>query len=65
MARNVKHIMRGDLDIATAQILDRISSVALLGPSLRGPCLRLELAKKGLLTIWIGKGLPSNEKYIP
>ena len=45
MARNVKHIMSGDLDIATIQILDHISSVALVGPSLRGPGLSREEAR--------------------
>ena len=41
-ARNIKHIMRGDLDIATVQILDHISSVTFMGPSLRGPGLSRE-----------------------
>ena len=40
-----KHIMRGDLGIATVQILDHISSVAFVGPSLRGPGLLREEAR--------------------
>ena len=39
------HIMRGDLDIATAHILDHISSVTFVGQSLRGPGLSREEAK--------------------
>ena len=45
MARNVKHIMKGDLDVATVQILDHISSVAFVGPSLSGPGLSREEAR--------------------
>ena len=45
MARNVKHIMRGDLDIATVQINNHISSVTFMGPSLRGPGLSKEEAR--------------------
>ena len=45
MARNIKHIMRGDLDIATVQILDHISSVAFVGTSLRVPGLSKEEAR--------------------
>ena len=44
-ARNVKHIMRGDLDIATVQILDHITSVTFVGPSLRGPGLSRDEAR--------------------
>ena len=44
MASNVKH-MRGDLDIATVQILNHISSVPFMGPSLRGPGLLKEEAR--------------------
>ena len=68
IARNVKHIMRGDLDIATVQILDHISSVAFVGPMLSGPGLSREelgLAKKDLPTIWTGRGSLLNERYIP
>ena len=44
-ARNIKHIMRGDLDIATVHILDQISSVAFMGPRLRGSGLLREEAR--------------------
>ena len=47
MARKVRHIMRGDLDIATVQILDHISSVSFVGPSLRGPGLSKKEARAG------------------
>ena len=53
MARNVKHIMRGDLDIATVQILDHISSVGLWDQGLEGQACR---GKKLELPItWIGR----------
>ena len=45
MARNVKHIMRGDLDITTVHILDHISSVVFVGQGLRNPGLSREEAR--------------------
>ena len=45
IARIVNHIMRGDLDIATVNILDHISSVTFVGQSHRGPGLSREEAR--------------------
>ena len=45
MVKNVKHIMRGDLDIVTIQILDHISSITFVGPRLGGPGLLREEAR--------------------
>ena len=44
-ARNVQHIMRGDLNFTTVHILDHISSVTFMGPRLRGMGLSKEEAR--------------------
>ena len=61
MARNVKHIIRGDPDIATVHIFDHISSVTFVGQSLRGPGLSREEAgpaRKDLPITWTGRDSP-------